>query len=194
MPGVLEDVVAIILNLKQLRFKLHTEEPQKARLLVKGEKEVKGSGFDLPSQLELMNKDAHIATLTDKKAELDVEILVEKGMGYEPVESRKKEKLEIGTIALDAIYTPVKKVSYRVENMRVGERTDFDRLILELETDGTLTPEEAINQSSEILVGHFALIGGAFPPVSLIIEKGEKAVIKKTSKKHAKVKKRKKTK
>lgn len=187
--GVLEDAVTILLNLKQVRFKLHSEEPQKATLSVKGEKEVSASDFQLPSQIELMNKDAKIATLTDKKSELEMEILIEKGMGYEPVESRKKGKLDIGTIALDAIFTPVRKVSYRVENMRVGERTDFDRLIIELETDGSLSPEEAINQASEILVGHFALIGGAFSPASM-----PELAAKKAIKKHAKPKAKKKTK
>lgn len=157
IPGVLEDVITILLNLKQLRFKLYTEEPQKAKLSVKGEKTVTGSDFDLPTQVELVNKNAHLATLTDKKAELEMEILIERGLGYEPVERRKKGKLEIGTIALDAIFTPVRKVSYRVENMRVGERTDFDRLFLELETDGTITPEEALRQASEILIKHFSL-------------------------------------
>lgn len=197
ISGVMEDVVTILLNLKQLRFKLHTDESQKARLLVKGEKDVLGSNFDLPSQVELMNKDAKIATLTDRKSDLDVEILIEKGMGYEPVESRKKGKFEIGTIALDAIFTPVRKVSYRIENMRVGERTDFDRLILELETDGSISSEEAINQASEILVGHFALIGGAFSPASLPEEgkkEAKKPAVKHIRKKHAKAKTRKKTK
>lgn len=190
IPGILEDVVTILLNLKQLRFKIHTDEPQKVTLQVKGEKEVIGSNFELPSQVELMNKDAKIATLTDKKAELDLEILIEKGMGYEPVESRKKGKFDIGTMALDAIFTPVRKVSYRVENMRVGEKTDFDRLVLELETDGSISPEEAINQASEILVGHFALIGGAFSFSSL----PEHPAAKTVKKKHEKAKTRKKTK
>lgn len=193
IPGILEDVVTILLNIKQLRFKLHTDEPQKVRILMKGEKEIIGSILDLPSQVELMNKDAKIATLTDKKSEFDMEIVIENGMGYEPAESRKKEKLEIGTIALDAIFTPVRKVSYRVESMRVGEKTDFDRLILELETDGSITPEGAVNQASEILVGHFALIGGAFSPASLGGE-DKKAAPKKIEKKHAQTKKRKKTK
>jgi len=187
IPGVLEDTVTIILNLKQLRFKLHSEEPQKATLTIKGERKVLGSDFDLPSQIELMNKDAEIATLTSRSSELEIEILVESGMGYEPVESRKKGKLEIGTVAIDAIFTPIRKVSYRVENVRVGERTDFDRLVLELETDGSITPEGAVNQASEILVGHFALIGGTFLSIP-------QAIIKKTEKKYAKAKKGKKTK
>ena len=158
IPGVLEDVITIGLNLKQLRFKTYTEEPQKARLKVKGEKEVKASDFELPSQVELITKNSHIATLTDKKAELDIEIQIEKGTGYQPVEQRKKDKLEIGVIALDAYFTPVRKVKYEVENMRVGERTDFDKLSLEIETDGTITPQEAFYQATDILVKHFSLI------------------------------------
>jgi len=157
IPGVLEDVVEITLNLKQLRFKLYTDEPQVGRLKVKGEKEVKGSDFKLPSQVEIVNKDAHVATITKNNTELEMEILIEKGLGYEPVERRKKEKLGIGVIPLDAIFTPIRKISYHVENMRVGERTDFDRLILEVETDGTTTPEEAFSEASKILIRHFSL-------------------------------------
>ena len=162
IPGVLEDVVSILLNLKQLRFKVYGDEPQRTVLSIKGEKKVKGSDFKLPSQLSLINKDAFIATLTDKKAELEMEILVEKGFGYEPIEWRKKEKLEIGEIPLDAIFTPVRKISFNVENVRVEERTDFDSLGLEIETDGTITPEQALFQASEILVKHFSLFVDIF--------------------------------
>lgn len=162
IPGILEDVVSILLNLKQMRFRIYSDEPQKAMISVKGEKEVKGSDFKIPSQLELVNQDAHIASLTDKKAELEMEILVEKGLGYEPIEMRKKGKLEVGQIALDAIFTPVRKVNYTVENMRVGERTDYDLLRVEIETDGTLSPEKAIFQASEILVKHFSLFMESF--------------------------------
>jgi DNA-directed RNA polymerase subunit alpha len=158
IPGVLEDVINIGLNLKQLRFKAYSDEPQKARLKVKGEKEVKASDFDLPTQVELITKNSHIATLTDKKAELDIEIQIKKGIGYQPVEQRKKDKLEIGVIALDAYFTPVRKVKCEVENMRVGERTDFDKLSLEIETDGAITPQEAFYQATDILVKHFSLI------------------------------------
>jgi len=157
IPGVLEDVIEIMLNLKQLRFKLYTEEPQSATLKVKGEKEIKGADFKFPSQVEIVNKDAHVATITDKTTTLEMEILIEKGVGYEPVERRKKEKLEIGVIPLDAIFTPIRKVNYRVENMRVGKRTDFDRLFFEIETDGTITPEEAMCEASVILINHFSL-------------------------------------
>ncbi len=162
IPGVFEDVMIITLNLRQLRFKLHSEEPQKALLKVKGEREIKGKDFKLPSQLELINKDLYIATLTEKKAELEIEILVERGIGYVPAEERKKEKLEIGVIALDAVFNPIKKVSFEVENMRVEKRTDFNRLKLTIETDGTISPEQAFYQSSEILIKHFSLFSDEF--------------------------------
>ena len=163
IPGVLEDVITIVMNLKQLRFKMHVDEPQKATLKIKGEKEVKSSDFKFSSQVELINKSCHIATLTNKKAELEIEIQIEKGVGYEPVERRKKQKkLEIGAIPIDAIFTPVKRVNFKVENMRVGERTDFDRLFLNIETDGTITPEEVFFQASEVLVKHFSLFTTTF--------------------------------
>lgn len=175
IPGIIEDVISILLNLKQLRFKIFTEEPQIATLKIKGEKKVKGSDFKLPSQVELVNKGAAVATLTDKKAQLEMEIQVEKGVGYLPMERMKKGKLGIGVIALDAIFTPVRNVAFRVENMRVGERTDFDRLILNIETDGTTSPEESFYQATEILTQHFAFLGEKFKPKEVPIpEKGEK--------------------
>ncbi|XOB40443.1 MAG: DNA-directed RNA polymerase subunit alpha [Candidatus Nealsonbacteria bacterium] len=193
IPGVLEDVINIMLNLKQLRFKVFTKEPQKALLKVKGEKKVRGSDFKLPSQLELINKEAHIATLTDKKAKLEIEIQVSKGIGYVSKEARKKEKLEVGVVLLDAIFTPVKRVAFRVENMRVGKRTDFDRLFLEIETDGTISPQQAFSQSSEILFKHFNLFFETFKEKEKPLIKKEKEKPRK-SKKHEKKKKRKKAK
>jgi DNA-directed RNA polymerase subunit alpha len=198
ISGVMEDVVNILINLKQLRFKLHGEELQKAVLSVKGEKEAKGSDFELPTQLELINKDNHVAELTAKKSELEIEIQVEKGMGYEPVELRKRGKLEIGTIAVDAIFTPIRKVSYRVENMRVGDRTDYDRLFLEIETDGSISPEEAIVSSTEILNKHLSMIESAFKEqaeAAAVAETAPAKTVKKTStKKNEKKKTGKKTK
>lgn len=173
IPGVLEDVIQIMLNLKKLRFRLFTQEPVTATLKIKGEREVKGSDFKLPSQVELVNKDCHIATITDKKTELEMEIKIEKGVGYLARERRKKEKMPIGAIALDAIFSPVKRVSFRQENMRVGERTDFDRLFLEIETDGTISPEEAFVQASEILVKHFSLFSETFHPKKEENKKGK---------------------
>ena len=205
LPGVLEDIILITLNLKQLRFKVFTAEPQKVTLKVKGEKKVKGADLILSPQVELLNKDCHIATLTTGSAELEMELLIEKGVGYSSRESRKKEKLEIGTIPLDAAFTPVRRVSYRVESMRVGERTDFDRLFLEIETDGVIFPEEALGLASEILVNHFSLFADIFKPeVSSDLESlrgkkkrsqtKKKPVQKKKTKKekHAKAKKGKK--
>lgn len=189
MPGVLEDVITIMLNLKQLRFKVYSDEPQKATLKIKGEKEVLGSDFEYPSQVELVNSDCKIATLTSKSSELDIEIQIEKGIGYSPREGRKIEKLPIGTILLDAIFTPIRKVSLKVENMRVGERTDFDRLFLEVDTDGTIDPEAAFFGASDILVKHFNLFADTFRT-----EEKTKPAEKVAEKKHAQKNKRKKTK
>jgi len=155
IPHVTEDVVQIILNLKQVRFKLFADHPVKVSLKAKGEKEVKASDIKMTSDLEVANPQAHIANLTDKKANLEMEIEIEPGLGYLPIEQRKKEKLEIGKIAIDGIFSPIRKVNYSVENMRVGERTDYDRLRVDIETDGTITPREAFCQAAQILVDHF---------------------------------------
>ena len=186
ISGVLEDIILIMQNLKQLRFKIYTDEPQKANLKIKGEKKVKGSDIKIPSQLELINKSSHIATLTKKTAELEIELLIEKGIGYFPREARKKEKLAIGTMLLDAIFTPVKRVSYQIENMRVGERTDYDRLFLEIETDGVITPEDAFSQAAEILVKQFSLFAGTFKKIEKIEKEPVKKTIQKTTKKPVK--------
>ncbi|MCK5044685.1 DNA-directed RNA polymerase subunit alpha [Candidatus Parcubacteria bacterium] len=183
IPGVLEDMVSVLMNLKQLRFKIHGDEPQKAQLLIKGEKEIKGSDFKLPSQIELINKDAHILAITDKKTEIDMEIVVEKGIGYELVERRKKDKLKVGVIALDAIFTPVRKISYKVENMRVGDRIDFDRLILTIETDGTITPTEAFVQASETLKANYSLFADTFKKIKTEKKTEKKAKEKKETSK-----------
>lgn len=176
ISGVSEDVISVLMNLKQLRFKIHGDEAQRAQLKIKGEKEVKGSDFKLSSEVELMNKDADILTITDKKTEVDMEIVVEKGLGYELVEKRKKDKLGVGVIALDAIFTPVRKISYRVENMRVGDRIDFDRLRLTIETDGTITPTEAFVQASETLKEHYSLFADTFKTVKVKKEKKEEKI------------------
>lgn len=157
IPGVLEDVIMIIQNLKNLRFRIFEGDVQKAQLKMKGEKEIKGSDFKLPSQVKLANPDCHIATLTNSKAEIEMEIQIEKGIGYEQKDQRKKKKSEIGTISLDAIFTPIKNVSFQIENMRVGDRTDYDKLNLEIETDGTIIPEEAFLEACQVLIKHFSL-------------------------------------
>jgi len=153
IPGVLEDTLHIILNLKNLRFKAFSDEPQKVTLKAKGEKKVTGKDLEVPSQLELVNPDLEIATLTDKNSKLELEMMVKKGVGYETEEMVKEgERLEIGEVALDAIYSPVKFANYKVENMRVGKRTDFDKLQIELETDGTIKPTEALSEALNILI------------------------------------------
>jgi len=192
ISGVLEDVIIISLNLKQLRFRLFGDEPQTATLKAKGEKKVKASDFDLSSQVELVNKDAHIATLTSKSSELEIEIKIEKGVGYLSRENRGKEKLEIGVIPVDAIFTPVKMVNYRIEKMRVGERTDYDRLFLEVKTDGIISPEEAFWKAAEILVNHFSMLAQSLKPKVEEIQAEAKPKKKEKKEKDEKKKKRKK--
>lgn len=155
ISGILEDVVEITLNLKLVRFKFYAQEPQVLTLKVKGEKEVRAQDIGANAQVEVVNPELHIATLTAKNAELDMELTVEKGLGYVPVEARKIEKLPIKTIALDAVFTPVQKVNFTVENMRVGERTDYNRLKIFIETDGSITPSSALHKAANILKDHF---------------------------------------
>src|SRR3989338_4187214 len=159
IPGIAEDVITIILNLKQMRFKMYGTEPQTATLKVKGEKEIRGSDFKLPSQLELINKDLVIAHQTLKSGEFEMELRIERGIGYVPVAEQKKEKGEIGVLPLDGIFTPVQSVSFKVEHMRVGDKTDFDRVLLEVETDGSMRPAIAVQTAIEILGKHFERIG-----------------------------------
>mgnify|MGYP001609285281 CR=1 FL=1 len=193
IPGVLEDTTLILLNLKKLRFKIFETDLQTIQLKVKGEKEVKGSDFKLPPQVKLANPDCHIATLTSKSAELEMEVQIEKGIGYELAETRKRKKGEVGSIALDSIFTPIKKVSYQVENMRVGERTDFNRLKLEIETDGTVSPEEAFLGATDILIKHFSLLTGIKMKEKTVISVPVKKKISKGKKAKKQVKKAKKT-
>lgn len=159
IPGVLEDTIMMLLALKNLRFKIHEGQTQRVELSVKGEKKVTGADFKMFPQIELANPELHIATITDKKTELNIELIIEKGIGYEPKDHRKVMiKPQIGAIPLDAIFTPIKNVNFQVENMRVGERTDFDKLNIQIETDGTITPEEAFYNACEILLAHFNII------------------------------------
>ncbi len=160
--GIMEDVVEIILNLKKIRLKLFTDEPQTLVLKAKGKGKVKAKDIKENANVKIANPDQLIATLTNDKAKLDMELTVEKGIGYEMVEERKKEKSPIGTIFLDAAFSPVRKVSYEVENMRVGGKTDFNKLKISIETDGTISPNEALNDASKILKEHFEKILESF--------------------------------
>ncbi|MBI2030053.1 DNA-directed RNA polymerase subunit alpha [Candidatus Kaiserbacteria bacterium] len=124
IEGVKEDVVTILLNLRKIRFRLLTDEPQTIHLSVKGPKDVTAADLKLPGQVEILNPETPIATITSK-VNLDIEIRAERGLGYIPKEVHQKERVDIGTIALDAIFSPIRRVNYEVENMRVGDRTDF---------------------------------------------------------------------
>lgn len=158
IKGVAEDVVDIVLNLKTVRLKMHEEGPVELKLNVEGEKQVTAGDIHAPSSVEIINKDVVLFTTTDKDAKVDMVLTCEQGRGYVPVEAREEEdRTEIGRIAIDAIFTPIREVGYRVENVRVGRRTDFDKVVLDIQTDGTVTPEEAIRQSAQILMDHFQL-------------------------------------
>jgi DNA-directed RNA polymerase subunit alpha len=155
VPGVLEDVIQIILNLKKVRFKVHKDEPVKLTIKEKGAKTITAAQIQCPADVEVVNKEAPIATITDKKGELEMEIEVQKGLGYVPVEQQEREKKEIGLIAIDAVFTPVKRVNYTVENTRVGKRTDYDKISLEIETDGSISPEEAFESAVKTVIEQF---------------------------------------
>jgi len=155
---VKEDVVDIILNLKQVHLKSFTDEPVELELKVKGKKKVTAGDISKNAQVEIINKDLVIATLTDAKADFDMKIWVDRGLGYIPVEEKKDFNAEVGVIGVDAIYTPVLKCGFNVENVRVGDRTDYDKIIFDLETDGTITPENAFNKAAGILVRQFGFI------------------------------------
>ncbi len=184
LEGVMEDIVDLTLNIKQLRFRLHDEGPHTITLTATGEREVTGKDFALPSQVELMTPAVHIATLTAKKARLGIEAVVESGRGYVPVEARSKDKVEVGTVALDAAFSPVRHVNYEVKNMRVGDRTDYHLLSFVIETDGSLSPRDAFMQAAEILTDQFAALrdGFAEPAVAASDKKTHGAMLSDESK------------
>lgn len=158
ISGVMEDVVQIILNLKKVRFKMEENNPVKVSLKSKGEGKVTAKNIKCPGDVEVVNGDQIIATITDKKVELELEMEIAKGLGYVPVEQQVRENKEIGVIAIDAIYTPIRRVNYVVEDMRVGKRTDFNKITMEIETDGSITPEEAFLNAIKILVNQFSAL------------------------------------
>ena len=160
LPGVVEDVVDILLNIKQVRLKVFSAEPVKINLKVTGEKKVTAGDLQVTSDVKVLNPDLHLMTLTDKKASIDMELIVQQGRVYIPVEARDKEKLDIGVIAVDAIYTPVKRVGYTVDNVRVGQITNYEKLTLDVETDGGLTPLQAVKEASKIIIDHFKVVIG----------------------------------
>ena len=160
IPGVKEDVITIILNLKKVRVKMITEEPQMLTIKAKGVKDITAKDIEIPGQIEIINPDQHIVSITDKATALDIEIKVERGIGFVSKDVYQKERTEIGAIALDAIFAPIKRVNYEVENMRIGDRTDFNRLRITIETDGTITPHEALSKAIETMIYQLKAIVG----------------------------------
>ena len=160
LPGVMEDAVHIILNLKKVRFQMHSDEPMKVTLKSDGVGEVKAKDIKCTSEIEVINPDQVIATVTDKKTTLEMEIEVGRGLGYVPVEQQKREDKEIGVIAVDAIYTPIERVNYNVEDMRVGKRTDYNKITLEIKTDSSISPKDAMTKAVDILINQFSALAG----------------------------------
>ena len=160
IADVKEDVISIILNFKKVRLQILTEESQILNLKIKGIKEVKAADIEVPGQVKILNPDQHIASLTTKNAELVIELHARRGIGYVPKEVLQKDKVEIGSITLDAIFSPIRRVNYEVENMRVGDRTDFNRIKMYIETDGTISPREALERAIEIMITQLKAIIG----------------------------------
>ncbi len=156
IPGVIEDVIEIILNLKKVRIKVFGDKQIRLSIQKTGKGEVKAGDIDTLGQGEIVNTQAHIATITDPKGKLSIEMTCELGTGYVPAEEKKLNV--IGVIPIDAIYTPVLSVNYTVDQTRVGRRTDFDSLVLDVTTDGTITPREAVEKAAQILAGYFKQI------------------------------------
>ncbi|KND47814.1 MAG: DNA-directed RNA polymerase, alpha subunit [Parcubacteria bacterium C7867-002] len=160
IEGVKEDVINILLSLKKLRIRLSSEEPQTLTLKAKGVMNVTAKDIETPGQVEILNPELPIASLTEKSSDLEIEITVEKGLGYVAKEIVQKDRVDIGTITLDAAFTPIRKANYEVENMRVGDRTDFNRLRLTIETDGTISPREALEKSIGLMISQLKSIIG----------------------------------
>ena len=157
LDGIKEDVIVMILNFKKTRFKMISDEPQIVTLSVKGPKDITAGDIKTGGQVEVLNPELHIVEVTGE-INLNVEMRIEKGLGFIPKEIFQKEKVDVGTIAVDAIFTPVRRVSYEVENMRVGDKTNHNRLRISIETDGTLTPREALSRSIEIMINQLKAI------------------------------------
>lgn len=172
VSGVTEDVIEIILNLKKVRVKVFSDKPIKLKLSASGKKEVKAKDIEVVGDGEIVSVDQHIATLTTSQAKLNIEMTAEKGKGYQIVEEKKME--EIGVIPVDALYSPVLDVSYTVEPTRVGRRADFDKLLLEIKTDGIITPSEALNSAAKILSDCFKQIYEPAIEEEVVVDDGQK--------------------
>ena len=158
IPHVREDMTALVLNIKQLRVRLFNNESVRLRAEIKGEGALTAGDLECPPNVEIVNPDLSLFVADSPEAELDIELVVEPGRGYSPGEERGK--LPIGEIPVDAIFSPVRRASYTVERARIGQVTDYDRLVLEVSTDGTISPHDALSEAARILVQHFTLISG----------------------------------
>ncbi len=160
IAGVREDIITLMLNIKQIKVAYHGTEPAFVTLTKSGKGSVTAGDIKVSDGVEIANKDLELCYIDDAKTKLEIELRIEQGRGYSPVENRQNEKLPIGSIAVDAIYTPIKRVRFSIGNTRVGQMTNLDSLQMEIETDGSITPADAMKQASEILVGHFQVIAG----------------------------------
>ena len=160
ISGIKEDVITILLNLKRVRMMLHEDGPITVTLKADKVGIVTAGDIDVPTQVEILNPEQPIAEITAKGTKLEMDITLEKGLGYVPREVHQKEKVEVGSIALDAVFTPIRRANYEVENMRVGDRTDYNRMRMYIETDGTYTAKEALENSIEIMVHQLKSIIG----------------------------------
>ncbi len=159
IEGVKEDVITLLLNLRQVRFQIISDEPQVVTLSMKGPKKITAGDITVPGQIKVLNPDLYIAEVTSKK-DIDIEMTVERGLGYVPKENIQKDRVEIGSVVLDAVFTPIRRATYEVENMRVGDRTDFNRLKLLIETDGTISPREVLERSVATMIHQLKAIVG----------------------------------
>jgi len=159
IEGVAEDTITLLLNLKKIRLRMLTDDPQVLKLKIKGPKTVTAADIEVPGQIEVLNPEQHIAEVSGK-INFDVEMTAERGLGYVAKEALQKDRVDIGTITLDAVFSPIRRVNYEVENMRVGDRTDFNRLRVFIETDGTLTPRAALENSIEIMIHQLKAVIG----------------------------------
>lgn len=177
LEGVKEDIITLLLNMKRVRFQMDGAEPQRISLSVTGEKHVTAADIKVPGQVQVLNPDQYICEVASKK-KLEIEATIEKNIGFIPKEIIHKDRVEIGAIALDAAFSPIRRVNYEVENMRVGDRTDFNRLKMTIETDGTITPRAALEQSIDIMIHQLKAIVGFKEETLAPVEKVE---VKKTA-------------
>lgn len=170
IKGVKEDVINIILNLRKVRIKMLTEEEQSLTLKIKGPKSVTAGDIDAPGQVEILNPEQPLFEITDN-TEIVIDMTVEHGLGFLAKDQVHKDRLDVGSISLDSSFTPIRRVNYEVENMRVGDRTDFNRLRVFIETDGTITPKEALERSVEIMINQLKAVVGFKEEVEVVESK-----------------------